>query len=70
MPVYDALRERATRHGRSLNAEVVAALARDVELRRGAGTITERMAELAARINLPPDAPRPEDLIRELRDSN
>ena len=30
--------------------------------------ITDRLAELAAEIDLPPDAPRPEDIIRQERD--
>jgi plasmid stability protein len=68
-PVYEALRTRAKRNGRSLNAEVVAALARDVGRDSSHLTVTERMEALARRIELPPDAPRPEDLIRELRDS-
>jgi plasmid stability protein len=68
-PVYEALRTRARRNGRSLNAEVVSALARDVGRDASDLTVTERMEALARRIELPPDAPRPEDLIRELRDS-
>ena len=68
-PVYEALRQRASRNGRSLNAEVVTALTRDIGRDSPRLTVTERMQELARRVNLPPDAPRPEDLIRELRDS-
>lgn len=67
--VVDALRERARSSGRSLNAELVALLAEEARRFRERGTLTRRLAEIAARVNLPPDAPRPEDLIREDRDS-
>ena len=67
--VLDALRERARSSGRSLNAELVALLAEEARRYRERGTLTRRLAEIAARVNLPPDAPRPEDLIREDRDS-
>ena len=67
--VVDALRERARSSGRSLNAELVALLAEEARRYRERGTLTRRLAEIAARVNLPPDAPRPEDLIREDRDS-
>jgi hypothetical protein len=33
-----------------------------------ANEITDRLAELAAEINLPPDAPRPEDIIGQERE--
>jgi len=67
--VVEALRERARASGRSLNAELVALLAEEARRYRERGTLTRRLAEIAARVNLPPDAPRPEDLIREDRDS-
>ncbi len=67
--VVEALRERARSSGRSLNAELVVLLAEGARRHRERGTITRRLAEIAARVNLPPDAPRPEDLIREDRDS-
>ncbi|HUH15079.1 MAG TPA: Arc family DNA-binding protein [Gaiellaceae bacterium] len=67
--VVEALRERARSSGRSLNAELVALLAEEARRYRERGTLTRRLAEIAARVNLPPDAPRPEDLIREDRDS-
>jgi plasmid stability protein len=66
--VYEGLRERARRNGRSLNGEALEILARAAR-RTGATPITDRLAEIARRINLPPDAPNPEDLIREDRDS-
>jgi plasmid stability protein len=67
--VLAALRERARANGRSLNAELVALLSEGAHRHRERGTLTRRLAEIADRVNLPPDAPRPEDLIREDRDS-
>jgi antitoxin FitA len=67
--VVEALRERARTNGRSLNAELVALLSEGARRPRERGVLTQRLAEIAARVNLPPDAPRPEDLIREDRDS-
>jgi plasmid stability protein len=66
--LYKRLRARARRNGRSLNAEVIEILegtaARDAE----AATVTRRLAELAKRIDLPVDAPKPEEIIRSERD--
>ena len=67
--VVEALRESARSRGRSLNAELVALLTDGAQRHRERGTLTRRLAEIAARVNLPPDAPKPEDLIREDRDS-
>lgn len=67
--VVETLRRRAEAHGRSLNAEVLRVLTSSVEREREETPITKRLAEIAARINLPPDAPRPEDFIRQDRDS-
>lgn len=67
--VVEALRHRAEAHGRSLNAEVLRVLAASAERQRRETPITDRLEEIARRVNLPPDAPRPEDLIREDRDS-
>ena len=67
--VLAALRERARANGRSLNAELVELLADGARRHRERGTLTRRLAEIADRVNLPPDAPRPEDLIRADRDS-
>jgi plasmid stability protein len=66
--LYKRLRARARRNSRSLNAEVVeileATAARDAE----SALITRRLAELAERIDLPADAPKPEEIIRGERD--
>jgi plasmid stability protein len=67
--VYEALERRAQRNGRSLNAETLAILRGEAEREQDARQIAQRLAEIAAEINLPPDAPKPEDLIREDRDS-
>jgi plasmid stability protein len=66
--VYAALKKRAARNGRSLNAEVIELLEDVAERERLGTTITKRLRQLAAEINLPPDAPKPEDIIREARD--
>ena len=67
--VLTTLRELARENSRSLNAELVAILEERAARHRQRGEITRRLAEIAARINLPPDAPKPEDLIRADRDS-
>ena len=67
--VLATLRELARENSRSLNAELVAILEERAARHRQRGEITRRFAEIAARINLPPDAPKPEDLIRADRDS-
>ena len=67
--VVEALKERAQSSGRSLNAELLALLAEGARRHRERGTLTRRLAEIADRVNLPPDAPKPEDLIRADRDS-
>jgi plasmid stability protein len=65
--VYEALRDRASDHGRSINAEVVEILRKTLG-RPDVHEVLEGMRRLAERINLPPDAPTPEQIIREARD--
>ena len=67
--VLATLRDLARENSRLLNAELVAILEERAARHRQRGEITRRLAEIAARINLPPDAPKPEDLIRADRDS-
>lgn len=67
--VLSTLREVARENDRSLNAELVATLEERAARHRQKGQMTRRLAEIAARVNLPPDAPKPEDLIRADRDS-
>jgi plasmid stability protein len=66
--LYKRLRARARRNGRSLNAEVLELIDDAVLRELTSDEITERLAELAAAIDLPPEAPRPEDIIRQERD--
>jgi plasmid stability protein len=66
--LYKRLRARARRNGRSLNAEVLELIDEAVLRELTSDEITGRLAELAAEIDLPPDAPRPEDIIRQERD--
>jgi len=67
--VLATLREIARENNRSLNAELAATLEERAAEHRQRGEMTRRLAEIAARIHLPPDAPKPEDLIRAVRDS-
>jgi plasmid stability protein len=65
--IYEALRDRASGHGRSINAEVVEILRKTLG-RPDVAEVLDGMRRLAERINLPPDAPTPEQIIREARD--
>ena len=67
--VLATLREIARENDRSLNAELVATLEERAARHRQRGEMTRRLAEIADRVRLPPDAPKPEDLIRAARDS-
>jgi plasmid stability protein len=67
--LYKSLRARARRNGRSLNAEVLEVLGDVVERTEDAEAITRRLAEIAAEINWPEDAPAPERMIRQDRDN-
>jgi hypothetical protein len=67
--VLATLREVARDNNRSLNAELVATLEERAARHRQRGEMTRRLAEIADRVRLPPDAPKPEDLIRADRDS-
>jgi plasmid stability protein len=66
--LYKRLRARARRNGRSLNAELLEIIEDVVYRELDAAQITDRLAELAAEIDLPPDAPKPEEIIRRERD--
>ncbi len=67
--VYERLRRRAKQNGRSMNAEAVALLEEVVERDARAATITDELRRLAYEINLPDDAAKPEEIIREMRDA-
>jgi plasmid stability protein len=68
--IYGSLRRRAQRSGRSINSEAVEILADAAAVEASLTPIVDRLREIAARIQLPPDAPTPEELIRELRDAS
>ncbi len=65
--VYEALRGRALRSGRSLNAEVVAILREEIERRQGHEDLLRELERLS--VVLPEGAPTPEQFIREDRDA-
>ncbi len=67
--LYKRLRARAKRNGRSLNAEVLGVLDAAVRQDQSDAQITQRLAEMVREAGLPPGAPKPEELIRELRDA-
>jgi antitoxin FitA len=67
--VYEALRARAAREGRSMNAEVIAILRRSLTSRRDPEDVIADLRRFRERVQLPADAPAPEDLIREDRDA-
>lgn len=65
--VYTRLRAQARAAGRSVNAEALKILEESLR-RRARGSVTAELQRIAREINLPSDAPRPEDLIRKGRD--
>jgi plasmid stability protein len=67
--VYEALRARASREGRSMNAEAIAILRRSLASRRDPEDLIADLRRFRERVQLPPDAPLPEELIREDRDA-
>jgi plasmid stability protein len=67
--VYEALRARAAREGRSMNSEVIAILRRSLTARRDPDDVIADLRRFRERVTLPPDAPPPEELIREDRDA-
>jgi plasmid stability protein len=67
--LYKRLKTRARKNGRSLTAEVLEILDGVVERDLQGGLITDKLRELAMEINLPADAPTPEQIIREHRDA-
>jgi plasmid stability protein len=66
--VVATLKRRAKENGRSLNAEVVAALKDYDERHTRTEELLRELDELRAEWLLPDDAPKPEDVIREARD--
>jgi plasmid stability protein len=67
--LYAALRERAAREHRSINAEAIAILRRALSRRRGADEILGELRELRERLRWPEGSLSPEELIRQDRDA-
>jgi hypothetical protein len=65
--VYEGLRAHARREGLSINALVIRILEERAEHDRRQSQLAQRLEEISSRIVLPPDAAKPEDLIREGR---
>jgi plasmid stability protein len=65
--VYEGLKERAERAGRSLNAEVIDVLKETVSRDKRYGFMDELDA-LRREYLAPDDFPKPEEIIREARD--
>jgi len=67
--IYDALKARAKREGRSVNAEALMALEEIAEQERGRAAI-DHFLELAHEIgaNTPPGGPSVVEVIREMRE--
>jgi plasmid stability protein len=68
MEVYEALRRRAGRSRRSLNAEVIETLRASVEDAAERERLLAELDDLRREFLLPEDAPKPEDVIRAGRE--
>ncbi len=68
--VYLKLKARAAREGRSLNQEAIAALRASVADTRSVEEVLESIRRRRERNPWPADAPPPEELIRQDRDSH
>ncbi len=66
--VYRRLQARARRNSRSLNAEALDILSAAAAREPRETAIVDRLREIAREIDLPPDAPKPEELIRQDRE--
>jgi plasmid stability protein len=66
--VYDALKTRAKREGRSVNAEALRILEDVAEREQRAASLSQRLRELSRSIELQPGDPTPEQVVREGRD--
>lgn len=65
--VYSRLKAMAKERGRSLNGQVLEILEQEATRQRGT-LVAERLEEIARRIQLPPEAPKAEELIRKGRE--
>jgi plasmid stability protein len=66
--VYEALRERAARRHRSLNAEVIDLLEKSLERELESAQLRAQLEEFRREWLAPDDAPAPEQLIRAGRE--
>ena len=66
--VYRRLQDRARRNSRSLNAEALDILSAAAAPEPSETAIVDRLREIAREIDLRPDAPKPEELIRQDRE--
>jgi hypothetical protein len=66
--LYGELVRWAEESGRSVNSEMIALLERETQRRWSNADWWQRVLALRDAVTLPPDAPRPEDIIREDRD--
>jgi plasmid stability protein len=66
--VYRRLQARARRNSRSLNAEALDILSQAAAREPSETAIVDRLREIAREIDLPLDAPKPEELIRQDRE--
>jgi plasmid stability protein len=66
--LYEELRLRAAREGRSIGAEALAILRDAFERDEEARALLERLRAFNEEAPLPPDAPTPEELIRQGRE--
>jgi plasmid stability protein len=67
LDVYEALKARAKREGRSVNAEALKIL-EDASQREAGRAAVERLWELAEGISRSPDDPTAAEVIRQMRD--
>jgi plasmid stability protein len=67
--LYERLRQRAGREGRSINAEILSILERELT-RPDLDEFMRRLDELRSRWTIPAGSPRPEGQIRADRDSD
>lgn len=68
--VYERLRERARRAGRSINAETIEILRGTLGARRDPEELLAAIRENRKRMNWRPGAPTAEEIIRRERDSH
>lgn len=66
--VYEALKARATREGRSVNAEALKILEGVAQDEHRPRSVTDRLWEIADQIELSSDAPSAVELIRHMRE--